>query len=268
MTTQSLSKNMRIFFMLLKLRFARLTEFRLSFFGPFFVDSSLFIIQVLIFKTIYANVDSIGGWGQGQMLIFIGTFSLINALNMILYFFGVITIPDKVKNGSLDLYLTKPVSPLFRISFESIDPGSLPLLLTSFAIIGYGVSVSAFIPSMSQIILYTYFVIIMTILWYDMEVILRSLSFFIISVDNITKIEAACLELSFTVPGIALRGFFKLLFYFILPYGIMATIPVQAISGSLSLSGAFLFSGVVLVFTLITALLWKTGLRHYNSASS
>jgi ABC-2 type transport system permease protein len=268
MTTQSLSKNMRIFFMLLKLRFARLTEFRLSFFGPFFVDSSLFIIQVLIFKTIYANVDSIGGWGQGQMLIFIGTFSLINALNMILYFFGVITIPDKVKNGSLDLYLTKPVSPLFRISFESIDPGSLPLLLTSFAIIGYGVSVSAFIPSMSQIILYTYFVIIMTILWYDMEVILRSLSFFIISVDNITKIEAACLELSFTVPGIALRGFFKLLFYFILPYGIMATIPVQALSGSLSLSGAFLFSGVVLVFTLITALLWKTGLRHYNSASS
>jgi len=268
MTAQSLSKNMRIFFMLLKLRFARLTEFRLSFFGPFFVDSSLFIIQVLIFKTIYANVDSIGGWGQGQMLIFIGTFSLINALNMILYFFGVITIPDKVKNGSLDLYLTKPVSPLFRISFESIDPGSLPILLTSFAIIGYGVSVSAFIPSMSQIILYTYFVIIMTILWYDMEVILRSLSFFIISVDNITKIEAACLELSFTVPGIALRGFFKLLFYFILPYGIMATIPVQALSGSLSLSGAFLFSGVVLVFTLITALLWKTGLRHYNSASS
>ena len=264
----SILKNIRIFFMLLKLRFARLTEFRLSFFGPFFVDSSLFIIQVLIFKTIYANVDSIGGWGQGQMLIFIGTFSLINALNMILYFFGVITIPDKVKNGSLDLYLTKPVSPLFRISFESIDPGSLPLLLTSFAIIGYGVSVSAFIPSMSQIILYTYFVIIMTILWYDMEVILRSLSFFIISVDNITKIEAACLELSFTVPGIALRGFFKLLFYFILPYGIMATIPVQALSGSLSLSGAFLFSGVVLVFTLITALLWKTGLRHYNSASS
>ncbi|HOS31430.1 MAG TPA: ABC-2 family transporter protein, partial [Treponemataceae bacterium] len=93
----SILKNIRIFFMLLKLRFARLTEFRLSFFGPFFVDSSLFVIQVLIFKTIYAHVESIGGWGQGQMLIFIGTFSLINALNMILYFFGVITIPDKVK---------------------------------------------------------------------------------------------------------------------------------------------------------------------------
>ena len=190
----SILKNIRIFFMLLKLRFARLTEFRLSFFGPFFVDSSLFVIQVLIFKTIYAHVESIGGWGQGQMLIFIGTFSLINALNMILYFFGVITIPDKVKNGSLDLYLTKPVSPLFRISFESIDPGSLPLLLTSFAIIGYGVSVSAFIPSMSQIILYTYFVIIMTILWYDMEVILRSLSFFIISVDNITRLKLPVLN--------------------------------------------------------------------------
>jgi ABC-2 type transport system permease protein len=264
----SILKNIRIFFMLLKLRFARLTEFRLSFFGPFFVDSSLFIIQVLIFKTIYAHVESIGGWGQGQMLIFIGTFSLINALNMILYFFGVITIPDKVKSGSLDLYLTKPVSPLFRISFENIDPGSLPLLVTSFAIIGYGLTTAGIIPSPAHILLYAYFVIIMTVLWYDMEVILRSLSFFIISVDNITKIEVACLELSFTVPGIALRGFFKLLFYFILPYGIMATIPVQALSGQLSLNGVFLFSGVVLVFTLITALIWKTGLHHYNSASS
>ncbi len=264
----SLPKNVRIFFMLFKLRFARLTEFRLSFFGPFFIDSSLFIVQVLIFKTIYANVDSIGGWAQGQMLIFIGTFSLINALNMILYFFGVITIPEKVKNGSMDLYLTKPVSPLFRISFESIDPGSLPLLLTSFVIISYGITVTGIVPSPSHMLLYVYFIILMTVLWYDMEVILRSLSFFILSVDNITRIEVACLEFAFTVPGIALRGFFKVLFYFILPYGIMATIPVQALTGALNPGGAFLFSGVVAMFTLLTAVVWKTGLRHYNSASS
>lgn len=263
-----INKSIRIFFMLLKLRFARLSEFRLSFFGPFFVDSSLFIVQVLIFKTIYANVESIGGWGQGQMLVFVGTFSLINALNMIFYFFGLSTIPEKVKNGSLDLYLTKPVSPLFRISFENLDPGSVPLLLTSFVIIGYGVTIGGLNPSIAQIVLYSYFVFIMTILWYDMQVILRSLSFFIISVDNITKIEVALIELSFNVPGIALRGFFKLFFYFILPYGIMATIPVQALSGSLSFGGVILFSGVVVLFTLITAVIWKLGLRHYNSASS
>ena len=41
------------------------------------------------------------------MVIFIGTFSLVNAVNMVVYFFGVNGISGKIRNGDIDLYLTK-----------------------------------------------------------------------------------------------------------------------------------------------------------------
>ena len=88
-------KNLRFIFTLLKLKFSRMMVFRFDFFGAFFVDSSLFILQLLMFEAIYSSVDSIGGFRRGDMIIFIGTFSLINAINMTIFFFGTYDIPRK-----------------------------------------------------------------------------------------------------------------------------------------------------------------------------
>ena len=106
-----MKRNIKFIYELIKLRFQHLMMFRLGFWGPFFVDGSLFVIQLIVFQAIYANVDTIGPWGKGEMVIFIGTFSLVNAVNMVVYFFGVNGISGKIRNGDIDLYLTKPVSP-------------------------------------------------------------------------------------------------------------------------------------------------------------
>ena len=45
------------------------------------------------------------------------------------------------------------------------------------------------------------------------------------------QIEEAGLDLCMKLPGIALYGIYKILFYLILPYGIMATLPVQRMIG-------------------------------------
>ena len=57
--------NYRFIKELLKLRMTHLMAFRLGFFGPLFVDTSLFLIQILVFQAIFSNVDKIGSWGQG-----------------------------------------------------------------------------------------------------------------------------------------------------------------------------------------------------------
>lgn len=88
---------MRFIWLLIKYKFSRMMMFRTDFFLAFLGDGSLFLVQLLTFETIYAQVDTIGGWNRGQMIIFVGTFSIINALNMLIYFFGVVDIPGKIK---------------------------------------------------------------------------------------------------------------------------------------------------------------------------
>lgn len=261
-------KYYRVFRALLKIRFQNLMMFRLGFWGPFFVDGSLFAIQLFVFDAIYANVERIGSWGRGEMILYIGTFSLINAINMAVYFFGVNGIVGKIKSGEMDLYLTKPVSPLFRLTFECMNPGSLPLLIFSICIIGYGVRTARIPLNADNVSAYLFFLGIMVLLHYEMEVLIRSLAFYLVSNARMEQLEAAGIELCMNMPGIVLYGIYKFIFYCILPYGIMATLPVQSLIGDMSLGMAAFGVVVVGVFSGITTLVWRKGIRHYNSASS
>lgn len=206
---KQVKKNMRVLKELFLLRFHDLTVFRLDFFAPFFIDGSLFVIQLLTFHVIYANVDTIGSWQKGEMILYIGTFSLLNAINMTIYFFGITGIPGKIRSGELDLYLSKPISPLFRLTFENINPGSLPLVLMSIFIILYGTATLHIKPTAGKITAYLFWIIIMAVLYYEVSMI-----------------------------------------------------------GEMSPSLAAYGIGVVILFTFITGVTWKRGLKHYNSASS
>lgn len=260
--------NIRLVKALVKLRFERVMMFRLGFFGPFFVDGSLFVIQLLVFQAIYSKVDRIGNWGQGDMILFIGTFSLINALNMSIYFFGVNSIPEKIRTGEIDLYLTKPVSPLLRLTFEQVNPGALPLVIFSIAIILYGINAAGADVTISSVSGYAVSVGMMTVLFYELEVIIRSLAFFTMSSDGVLQIEMSGLDLCMQIPGTVFYGAYKFVFYYVLPYGIIATYPSLILLGRFSWKMAA-HEGIVLAcFTMVTVVMWKTGLRRYDSVSS
>jgi len=261
-------KNLKFILLLIKLKLSRMMVWRLSFFGAFFADGTLFLVQLLTFQVIYSQVESIGDWGRGQMIIFVGTFSMINALNMLIYFFGVINIPEKIKNGDLDQYLTKPVNPLLRITFENVNPGSFPLVILSALIITYGIRTTGIEVSFPLVLGYSCMVLLMTLLWYDMEVILRTIPFLVISANGIMQLEGHLLEMNFRVPGVLFKGIFKVIFYFFLPYGIMSTIPTQLLSGMLTAPALIHSLCIVVLFTAFTLWFWNFGLRHYKSASS
>lgn len=261
-------KNLRFILLLMKFKFTRMMAFRVSFWGAFFADGSLFLIQLLTFETIYSQVDSIGGWNRGQMIIFVGTFSIINALNMLIYFFGVVDLPGQIQRGDLDHYLTKPVNPLLRLTFENVNVGSIPLVIMSILIVRYGVAISGVQVSFWLGLGYAAFVLLMTLLWYDMELIIRTIPFFVISANGITNLEGQMLDLNFKVPGVLYKGVFKLIFYFILPYGIMSTVPTQFITHSIDGLGIGVSIFTVIAFTAFALWFWKFGLKHYKSASS
>jgi ABC-2 type transport system permease protein len=250
------------------MRLQNLMMFRLGFFGPFFVDSCVFLVQLCVFEAVYSNVDRIGTWGKGQMILYIGTFSMINAFNMVIYFFGINNIPDKIKNGDMDLYLTKPVSPLLRLTFERVNPGSVPLLFLSGVLIAYGIKEGGVKITPFLVLGYVFWIGIMTVLYYLVEVLIRSLSFFILTSGNAIILEEAGLTLCMQLPGIVFYGIYKVIFYMILPYGIMATLPVQFLTGEMTFTRAMWGVLVAADFALLTAFVWKQGIRHYNSASS
>ena len=264
----SIRQNWLLIKTLWRMRLSHLMVFRLSFFGATFVDGTLFLVQLLMFQAMYSWVDTIGTFSRGQMFIFVGTFSLINALNMVIDFFGVLGISGKIRDGSLDHYLTKPMSPLLRLTFENLNPGSLPLIALSAVIIGYGVEVCGVHVDALTAMLYLLMVALMTLLWYDCMVVLRTLPFFFISTSAVDEMEGNLIDGCFRVPGVLFTGVWKVIFWFVLPYGVMATVPTQLLTGALTFEGGAYAVGLTVVFTWFTLWFWRFGLRHYKSASS
>lgn len=261
-----MKRNLRLLLTLVKLRLGHLMVFRLSFFGAFFVDGSLFIINLLLFDVLYGRAGSIGGWGRGEVMVFVGTFSMVNALNMSTFFFGLIAIPDKIRTGMLDQYIVKPGSLLLRLSFEQVNPGSLPLIALSLVILLRGVSLLSVPPSPAAVAGYVLLTLLMTVLWYDLMLIIRTIPFFVVSATAANQMEESLLELSMKVPGVVFQGVWKLLFQVLLPYGLIATLPTQMLAGSLSFPTLLQGCGVAVFFTVFALAFWRFGLSRYKSA--
>lgn len=261
-------KYFRVFKELVRIRFQGLMMFKIGFFGPFLVDASLFAVQLFVFQAIYTNVDRIGTWGEGEMILFIGTFSLIQSLSMMIFSTGISRIPEKIKGGELDLYLTKPVSPLFRLTFEQVNPGSIPALLMSLCVIVYGFCKAGLSLRVGMIFRYLGWIIIMTVLYYDLMILMRAVSFYLVTNARLEQFEEAALELCRKVPGFAFYGVYRIVFCLFLPYGIIATWPVENIAGKMNFGKSLYGVMITIVFTGLTMFVWRDGVKHYNSASS
>ena len=108
----------------------------------------------------------------------------------------------------------------------------------------------------------------MFLLMYCVMVVLRVAAFWLVRVNAFSELERALVEFSFRVPAVVYQGVWKLLLYVLLPYGLMATIPTQFLTGGMRLQHWLLAGAVLAGFWIVMNLLWQAGVRRYGSASS
>ncbi len=264
----TLRRYTRIFIRLFKFRLSNQMIYRASFWTVFIVDVSMFLIQLAVFSALFLNVDNINGWNKYQMIFFVGTFNLIDSVNMFLFFFGIISIPEKIREGKLDIYLTKPVNTLFWVSFENIDVSSSLVLIPGLVMVGYATMKLGIPLTFGKVAGYLLLLLLMLLLFYSLMLIIRTLSFWFIKTDALNDLENEMIGFSLRIPGIVYTGIAKLVLYVLLPYALFATLPTQYFTDTLSLGQWALALGVTFAFFLIARGLWHLGLRNYTSASS
>ena len=263
-----LNRYSKIFLRLFKFRLSNQMIYRANFWTVFIVDSSMFLIQLAVFSALFLNVEDINGWNKYQMIFFVGTFNLIDSTAMFLFFFGVISIPWKIREGKLDIYMTKPVNTLFWVTFENIEISSCLLFIPASAMIGYSVIKLGINITVGKVFGYVFLLTMMILLFYDLMLIIRTLSFWFVKTDAVNDLENELIGFSLRVPGIVYTGAAKFILYVILPYALLATIPTQFFTGSMSLGQWVLALCVTSIFTLLARTLWCSGIKNYTSASS
>lgn len=259
-------RNLRCTLALISARLTHNTADQGSFWSALLVDTLVFFIQATVFWVIYLNVDDIGGWDRWKSIFFVGTFTLIDGLYMGLYFFGVLSIPEAIASGRMDMYLAKPFDPLLHIAFERFNPGTLFLSLPALALVCVSTAMDGMLPSLSAVLGYVAAIALMLLLMFDLMVLVRVPAFRLRRMSALSAAESSLVEFAFRVPGSAYKGGLKLLFRVFLPYGLIATFPSEVFFGRAGYRGWAMAIVVTVGFTALMRGAWKLGIAHYESA--
>jgi|694.fasta_scaffold12777_4 ABC-2 type transport system permease protein len=89
----------------------------------FFNDILWYLLQIVLFETLYLNVSQLGGWGIAEMRVFLGVLFLVDAFQMLLFAHNFDVFSEKIARRELDLLLLRPVSSQQLMTSQKLQCG-------------------------------------------------------------------------------------------------------------------------------------------------
>lgn len=249
-----------------KNNWVREAVYRTNFVTSLAVDMIWIGVEFSLFSVIYANVPVLAGWTQPQVYFFLGVFFASDALFTILFQRNLWVFSDLVNKGELDILLTKPINPLFLALTRWIS-------LTSVFNFALGIGIAAWYADTAGFAGGWHWLLM--IFWLAVGVVTAVLVRFLFSVWVFwTDRGWAMARLYYQFFSFASKPdilFPKMIRYVILtalPFAFIGSVPARALLKGLTPTEYLLVAVVLTVFFVVDQILWRKGLRRYQSASS
>jgi ABC-2 type transport system permease protein len=246
---------------------ARDLEYRTNMVFNLFREGFYAGLQVMFVNLIYLNVKSVGDWSSDQMLVLMGSYTIVTNLTYCLFWETMTGLSSLVNTGELDLVLTKPVNGQFLVSIRRIAFMNLAPVTFGFVIVSYGISRLGVQPGLADILGYLVLCGCGVALCYAMWFSSVLLVFWTGRMQNIAAVFEPVVSMA-RVPTDVLRGPIRLAFTFVIPLAFAGTVPARALLG-VGETWHLPFAIVAAIGAVFASnRLWNRALREYSSASS
>jgi ABC-2 type transport system permease protein len=260
---------LNIYTLLLRNSLIREMSFKANFLLWTVVEVLWFFGQVLFIEVLFGHIEHLGDWTKWQVVALVGTHQVIAQVFQALFYVNLTQIPELVRTGKLDVYLTLPVDSQFAVSFRQFGMDNLVNTGIGLAITAYALSKLGIVPGPVQVLWYAACVTLGVTVHYSVMCSLSTLCFWIIRAQGLVYGYFNLFNIG-RYPDSVFRGAFKLIFTWVIPVILVANIPVRILTqaaetpwrgiGQLALTSLLMLG--------FTRWLWHRGLRRYSSASS
>lgn len=221
-----------------------------------------FFLAFLFF--ILKTTNTLAGYSLYETVFFFLTFNLIDVFAQFL-FREVYRFRHQIVKGSFDLTLVKPMSALFRSLMggaDVLDFLTIPPLLIAIFYVG-----SFLDPSLVQVVYYSFLVINGLLIATAFHIAVISLGIITLEIDHTIMIYRDISNLG-RLPVDIYKEPLKGILTYLIPVGIMMTLPAKALLGLVSLQGVL--GAMILGFggLFLSLRFWGFALKQYTSASS
>lgn len=254
----------------LKMQLKEHMEYRLNFIIGTIAMILATAVSVLYIWAIFDNIPSLNGWSFEQVLFLIGTSTIAYSLaDIFLSGLDSWNIEPAVRNGEIDRALLRPIGTIpyfildFCLNITEIGELATGLVITYFASSMLGIEWTLF-----SLLLYIIFLISASLIVFSFNVIISSLSFFIVKTQSISDLFWNFTKLTL-YPLDIFNPTTRFIMTFIFPLGFVSYYPSQPFVGNgLWVSAAYLTPVIAIIMVGISYGVWKYCIKHYTSTGS
>ena len=243
-------------------------SFKLNFLLWIVVELLWFALQLAFMTVIYRHTDHIGDWTRWQVIALIGASHFIQQLFQAFFLTNFTEISDLVRTGKLDFLLLLPVNTRFLLSLRKVDLGGFVNAASAVVVMAYALRQMPHTPSLAHLAGFAALAAVGISIHASLMFLLATVSFWTVRAQGIVWGYYSLFNLA-RLPDAAFRGFFKIVFTFVLPMVLVVNVPVKLLVNKLgSPRDLFLLLGLSVVCLLVSELGWRFSVRRYTSASS
>ncbi|MBR6033829.1 MAG: ABC-2 family transporter protein [Clostridia bacterium] len=236
-------------------------EYKKSFFAQIIfmiINNGFFLI---FWQTVFAiNDNQINGFSYKDILFM---WAIVPAAYGVanIFFGGLNELNRYIINGELDAFCIQPKNIFLNVATSKC-------IVSAIGDLVYGVAVACFaISSIRELALYILFVFTGTVLFICTKTIIMMLGIWIGDAETIAHIYENNLLINFSsYPESIFKTWVRVIMYTVVPAAYMAHMPVSLINSfDIKMLGIVFIS--VVVYILLTVLIFKKGMKRYESGS-
>ena len=253
-------------FTILKNNFVREFIYRSNTVAMTVADLFWVAVELAFFEVIYSNITMINGWSREQTYFFLGIFISSDALFTTFFQRAFWQFPYMINQGELDVLLTKPINAVFLATFKDINFTQIINLFLGFWIIHHYGAIAGFAGGWHWLGV-LFWIVIGLITQYLVRFFFVVWSFWLERGITVSMLYYQFYALANKPEGLY-PVFIRYLIKTALPFAFMGSIPAVALLGKATWTDYTLVAVVLVAYAGVCVLLWKRGLRRYQSASS
>ncbi len=243
-------------------------EYRTNFLISVFIECAFLFSKILYIIVVFKAGVAINGLTPHAILMFIGSYTMITGIMDAIYFPNVSRIPQYIRTGELDLYITKPVSLQFLVSFRYFDFGlAVPNVIAGLIMVVVAWSRLDVAANLLNIAGYVFYTSIGIVLTYPLLFIPSLLSFWTVKTKSIYEIIWSIWDFNNMPMGIYGK-WIQRFGTFIFPIFLVTNFAPMFVMDLLNPIYLIWAIAAPVLFIFILRVIWKVAIRSYTSASS
>lgn len=257
-----------IYCLCLKNSLISVMEYRINFVFGVLVELGFIVIKLTYVYVVYRVGENINGLTPDNVLLFVGTFIIMSGIYSALLLMNFVKLPELIRTGDLDIYITKPISLQFMTTLTKIDISfAVPNIIGGVIMVAIGWNRSHIPVTGSNLIGYSGYLLLGVLMTYSIFLIPQLLAFWTVKTNGVNDVSNALFDFN-QMPMAIYNKLVQKAGTFLIPVFLLTNYSPLILLNGLSRLEIVWGIAAPFIFLIFVRILWKYALKNYTSASS